>query len=155
MLTTSFLETKLAKAFFASAQANHADIYVDSFGRPYFFHRARFEADLLSEKPRERVTGLFLLDGTDEVISTGRPMDAGTARELFRTLHSHDGIGDSLGKELLGAKLEEQYRILGDMLPDGKARHWDWTRCVFYVLDAKKGNPLMKIQRYPVVGEDA
>lgn len=154
-MPSSILTSKLAKAFFDSAQANDAEIYVDSFGKPYFFHRTRFEADLVSQKPRERVFGLFLLGCKDDLVLRGRLMEPAQAREFFRTLISHDGVTDSLGKELFGAKLSEQYRIQGDMGAVLPNKIWDWSKCIFHVVDSNTGIALMRIERYPMQGEEA
>lgn len=143
--------SKLAQAFYRSAQDHDAEVYLDSFGLPYFFHRTTFDADLVTHVPQVRTLGIKLLDGTDKRESKNmRHMELAVVSEIFRSLtNTASGHADALGKELFDPR-QEKYRFYAEVQALAHKDKWDWRDVWRYLVVGKDDEIVLQIQRYPV-----
>jgi len=145
--------SKLAQAFYRSAQDHDAEVYLDSFGLPYFFHRTTFDADLVTHVPQVRTLGIKLLDGSEKRESKNmRHMELALVSEIFRSLtNTASGQADTLGKELFDPR-QEKYRFYAEVPETAwkDKEKWDWRAVWRYLVVGKDDEIVLQIQRYPV-----
>ena len=133
--------TTLERAFYASAQARGAEIYRNSFGSPYFFHRTRIS--LVHEKEAHwfnRVIGIRLVAEGEEALQRKDclPMSAEAVPAT--------GPCSSSAKELHKASYQ-----FYDHLEGSRASHqFNWAEVEKYYVTNAEGEVVMVLHRYPV-----
>ena len=143
--------TSLERAFYACALARGAEIYRNSFGSPYFFHRTR--VSLVHEKEAHwfsRVIGVRLVAYGEETFERKHclPMTAEAAKVVFSTNQPDDALHeDALFKEL---HKHSHYRFYGHLDGSGFSRQFNWAEVEKYYVTDPEGEVLLVLHRYPV-----
>ena len=141
--------TTLERAFYASAQARGAEIYRNSFGSPYFFHRTRIS--LVHEKEAHwfnRVIGIRLVADGEETLQRKDclPMSAEAVRVVFSTNQDDALHADTLFKELHKAS----YQFYGHLEGSRASHQFNWAEVEKYCVTNAEGEVVMVLHRYPV-----